>query len=95
MKHISVCIQEYLEEILVSRNDIPSVDEFNRKMHECIKYKKLIDLEKHLSETINWFPHHQLGDGIFELYDRVKLLMKDIPEESKTFDQESHGQTTN
>ena len=74
---------------------IPTPEEFNRKMHECIKYKKLVKLEKHLSETIDWFPHYELGKGMFKLYDRVLLLMKEIPEESRNFDIEVHGQTTN
>tara|TARA_R100000008_G_C3439791_1_gene93799 strand:+ start:23 stop:274 length:252 start_codon:yes stop_codon:yes gene_type:complete len=76
-------------------NYIPTAKEFNRKMHECVKYQKLVKLEKHLSETIDWFSHQELGKGMFELYDRVLLLIKEIPKESRNFDIEVHGQTLN
>ena len=31
--------------------NIPPADEFNKKMHQCVEYKKL----KKLKEQLNWF----------------------------------------
>ena len=75
-------------------NTMLRVEEFNRKMHECVEYQKLDKLKEHLRETMSWF-----GDGLGRetkiLYDRVCQRMEEIPEESINFHYEIHGETTN
>ena len=72
-----------------------TVEEFNRKMHECVEYDKLNKLKEHLKETINWFGNDINGAEIGKLYGAVCARMKEIPEESINFHNEVHGETTN
>ena len=74
---------------------MPTVEEFNRKMHECVEYKKLSKLKEHLKETINWFGNTIDGVEVGKLYGAVCSRMKKIPEESINFDTEVHGELTN
>tara|TARA_B100000287_G_scaffold380151_1_gene383680 strand:+ start:1276 stop:1527 length:252 start_codon:yes stop_codon:yes gene_type:complete len=74
--------------------NMPTAEEFNRKMHECIEYKKLKKLKEHLNETINWFGD-KLGKDVKILHDRVCNRIKEIPKESIEFDREVHGDKTN
>ena len=75
--------------------NIPTVEEFNRKMHEYVEYEKLNKLKEHLKETINWFGNNIGGVDIGKLYGAVCSRMKEIPEESINFNIEVHGETTN
>ena len=77
----------------MNNSDI-TAEEFNRKMHECVKYQKLDKLKEHLRETMSWFGV-ELGKEIKILYDRVCKRMEEIPEESINFHTEVHGETTN
>ena len=74
--------------------NMPTPQEFNRKMHECVEHKKLTKLKEHINETINWFGN-SLGNDVKRLYDRVCNRMKEIPKESIDFDHEVHGDRTN
>ena len=90
-KHISECIEEYLEGLLMDRGYIPSADEFNKKMSECVEYKKLIKLQ----EDLKWFGDDIDGLSIISLKHKIQQRIKDIPKESRSFDTVVHGQTTN
>ena len=70
---------------------IPTAEEFNRKMHECVEYKKLIKLQEHLE----WFKDDIDGLSIIPLKHKIKQRINEIPKESIGFDREVHGQTTN
>ena len=74
--------------------DMPTVEEFNRKMGECVEYKKLVELKEHLNETMNWFGD-KLGKDVKRLYERVCNRMEEIPKESIKFHHEVHGEKTN
>ena len=67
-------------------NNIPTAEEFNRKMHECIEYKKLIDLQEHLK----WFKDDIGGLSIIPLKHKIKQRINEIPEESINFDTVVH-----
>ena len=73
------------------RKNIPTAKEFNRKMHECIEYKKLIKLRKDLK----WFKEEFYGMNKEELLRVINKRINEIPKESLNFDTEVHGQTTN
>ena len=75
--------------------NIPTAEEFNRKMYENTAYWKLVELEKHLKKTMNWFGDNIDGIDITKLYDVICKRMKEIPEESINFHNEVHGETTN
>ena len=90
-KHISECIEEYLEELLMSRGYVPSADEFNKKMHDCIEYKKLIKLK----DDLKWFRGKVAGMDVTELIYVIDKRIGEIPVESRSFDSEVHGQTSN
>ena len=89
-KHISECIEEYLEELLMSRGYVPSADEFNKKMHECIEYKKLIKLK----DDLEWFKGKVAGQDVTELINVIDKRIGEIPKESRSFDSVVHGQTS-
>ena len=89
-KHISECIEEYLEELLMSRGYVPSADEFNRKMHECIEYKKLVKLK----DDLKWFNGKVAGMDVTKLINNIDKRIGEIPKESRNFDTEVHGQTS-
>ena len=55
------------------RKNIPTAEEFNRKMHECIEYKKLIKLRKDLK----WFKEEFYGMNREEL---LRVINKRINE---------------
>ena len=74
--------------------NMPTAEEFNRKMHECVEYQKLDKLKEHLRETMSWFGDI-LGKESKILYDKVCKRMKEIPKESINFNNEVHGGTTN
>ena len=72
-------------------SDIPTVEEFNRKLGECVEYKKLLILK----ENLNWFGD-KIGDvDIIELCNVINNRIKNIPEKSINFDHEVHGEVTN
>ena len=72
-------------------SDIPTVEEFNRKLGECVEYKKLLILKENLS----WFGD-KIGDvDIIELCNVINNRIKNIPEKSINFDHEVHGEVTN
>ena len=72
-------------------SDIPTVEEFNRKLGECVEYKKLLTLK----ENLNWFGD-KIGDvDIIELCNVIDNRIKNIPVESINFDHEVHGEVTN
>jgi len=75
----------------MDRGYIPTAEEFNRKMSECIEYKKLIKLQ----DQLKWFGDDIDGLSIISLKHKIQQRIKDIPEESKNFDTQVHGQTTN
>ena len=89
-KHISECIEEYLEGLLMGRGYIPTADEFNKKMHECIEYKKLVKLK----DDLKWFKGKVAGKDVTQLLDSINKRIGEIPKESRNFDTEVHGQTT-
>ena len=89
-KHISECIEEYLEELLMSRGYVPTAKEFNRKMHECVEYKKLIKLK----DDLKWFKGKVAGKDVTELINVIDKRIGEIPIESRSFDTEVHGQTS-
>ena len=89
-KHISECIEEYLEELLMGRGYIPSADEFNKKMHECIEYKKLVKLK----DDLKWFNGKVAGMNVTELINVIDKRIGEIPNESRSFDSVVHGQTS-
>ena len=67
--------------------NIPTAEEFNRKMYECVEYRKLIDLQEHLK----WLKDDIDGLSIIPLKHKIKQRIKEIPEESINFDGEVHG----
>ena len=75
----------------MDRGYTPTAEEFNRKMSECIEYKKLIKLQDYLK----WFGDDIDGLSIISLKHKIQQRIKDIPKESQTFDTQVHGQTTN
>ena len=89
-KHISECIEEYLEGLLMGRGYIPTADEFNKKMHECIEYKKLIKLK----DDLEWFKGKVAGQDVTELINVIDKRIGEIPKESRSFDSVVHGQTS-
>ena len=89
-KHISECIEEYLEGLLMDRGYVPSADEFNKKMHECIEYKKLIKLK----DDLEWFKGKVAGQDVTELINVIDKRIGEIPKESRSFDSVVHGQTS-
>tara|TARA_R100000008_G_scaffold6582_1_gene3684 strand:- start:13 stop:252 length:240 start_codon:yes stop_codon:yes gene_type:complete len=72
-------------------DNIPTAEEFNRKMNECVEYKKLIKLQEHLK----WFGDEIDGLSIITLKHKIKQRINEIPEESIEFHREVHGSTTN
>ena len=74
----------------MSRGYVPSADEFNRKMHECIEYKKLVKLK----DDLKWFRGKVAGKDVTQLLDSINKLIGEIPKESRDFDSEVHGQTS-
>tara|TARA_R100001443_G_C3342032_1_gene174718 strand:+ start:1124 stop:1354 length:231 start_codon:yes stop_codon:yes gene_type:complete len=75
----------------MDRGYVPSAEEFNRKMHECVEYQKLKKLKEHLK----WFKGKVAGMNIDKLNKVIDKRINDIPKESIGFDTEVHGQTTN
>jgi hypothetical protein len=75
----------------MDRGYIPTAEEFNRKMSECVEYKKLIKLQ----DQLEWFGDDIGGLSIISLKHKIQQQIKDIPEESRIFDTQVHGQTTN
>ena len=70
---------------------IPTPEEFNRKMHECVEYEKL----NNVKQNLKWF-NGKVGDmDITELINVINKRIEEIPEESINFDIEVNGQTTN
>ena len=74
----------------MSRGYVPSDDEFNRKMHECIEYKKLVKLK----DDLKWFRGKVAGKDVTQLLDSINKRIGEIPKESRDFDSEVHGQTS-
>ena len=72
-------------------DNIPTVEEFNRKMGECVEYKKLLILKENLS----WFGDKIDDVDIIGLCNLIYNRIKNIPEESVNFDHEVHGEVTN
>ena len=70
--------------------NIPTAEEFNRMMSECVEYKKLIKLK----EDLKWFKG-KIGDmNIKKLLEIIDKRIKEIPKESKSFNTQVHGQTS-
>lgn len=67
--------------------NIPTPEEFNRKMSECIEYKKLIKLK----EDLKWFKDDIGGLSIIPLKHKIQQKINEISEESINFDREVHG----
>ena len=74
----------------MDRGYIPTAEEFNKKMHECIEYQKLNKLKEHLK----WFKGNVAGMDINKLNSIIDKRIDDIPKESINFDIEVHGQTS-
>ena len=74
----------------MGRGYIPTADEFNKKMHECIEYKKLIKLK----DDLEWFKGKVAGQDVTELINVINKRIGEIPIESRSFDTEVHGQTS-
>tara|TARA_Y100000310_G_C20319557_1_gene640080 strand:- start:256 stop:486 length:231 start_codon:yes stop_codon:yes gene_type:complete len=72
-------------------DNVPTSEEFNRKMSECVEYKKLTELKKQL----DWFDPDVCGISIIPLYNKILQRLKEIPKESRDFDHEVHGEVTN
>ena len=67
--------------------NIPPADEFNKKMHQCVEYKKL----KKLKEQLNWF-NGKIGNmDITKLEKHIDDRIQKIPKESINFNGEVHG----
>ena len=71
--------------------NIPTAEEFNRKMSECVEYQKLTKLKEHLQ----WFRGKVGNVDITDLEKQIDKRINDISEESIHFNREVHGQTTN
>ena len=65
----------------------PTTKEFNRKMHECVEYKKL----NKLKEQLNWFNGKVGNIDITKLEKYIDDRIKEIPKESINFNREVHG----
>ena len=72
------------------RKNIPTAKEFNRRMSECIEYKKLVKLKEHLK----WFGSEVCNVDITKLNKMIDNRVKEIPKKSINFDTQVHGQTT-
>ena len=70
---------------------VPTAEEFNRKMHECVEYQKLKKLKEHLK----WFKGKVASFNVDKLNDVIDKRINDIPTESINFHTEVHGKTTN
>ena len=71
--------------------NMPTAQEFNKKMGECVEYKKL----NKLKEYLQWF-RGKVGDmDITDLENHIDERIKEIPEESIHFNREVHGDFTN
>jgi len=75
---------------LYDRNYIPTADEFNHHMAECIEHKQLLNLQKQLE----WFGDDIYGLSIIPIKNKIKHRINEIPEVSKVFDSLTHGQGT-
>ena len=71
--------------------NIPTSEEFNRKVHECVEYKKLLKLK----EELKWFKGKVGNMDITKLNKVIDKRIDEIPEESINFDEEVHGERTN
>ena len=71
--------------------NIPTVEEFNRKMGESVEYEKLVKLKKYL----NWFRGKIIDFDLTELETVIDNRIKDIPKTSINFIYEVHGERTN
>ena len=72
-------------------DNVPTAEEFNKKMSECVEYKKLLILKENLS----WFGD-KIGDvDIVKLYNVIDDRIKNMPKKSINFDHEVHGEVTN
>ena len=72
-------------------DNVPTAEEFNKKMSECVEYKKLLILKENLS----WFGDKIDDVDIIGLCNVIDNRIKNIPEESVNFDHEVHGEVTN
>ena len=70
-------------------NKIRTADEFNRMMNECVEYKKLIKLK----EDLKWFKNKIGNMNIKKLLKVIDKRIDEIPNESKSFNTQVHGQT--
>jgi chemotaxis regulatin CheY-phosphate phosphatase CheZ len=70
-------------------NKIPTAEEFNRMMNECVEYKKLIKLK----EDLKWFKNKIGNMNIKKLLKVIDKRIDEIPNESKSFNTQVHGQT--
>tara|TARA_B100000287_G_C20665294_1_gene791545 strand:+ start:2382 stop:2654 length:273 start_codon:yes stop_codon:yes gene_type:complete len=77
-------------EKVLDREYIPTAEEFNHLMDECIEYKKLDKLQNHLK----WFKGKVAGVDINKLNNAIEKRINEIPEVSRIFDVLPHGQTT-
>ena len=71
--------------------NIPTAEEFNRKMGECVEYEKLNKLKEHLK----WFRGKVGAIDLTDLEKHIDKRIEEIPEESINFDGEVYGETTN
>ena len=67
--------------------NIPTAEEFNRKMDECVEYQKLNKLKEHLQ----WFRGKVFYIDITDLEKHIYKRIEEIPEESINFNHEVHG----
>ena len=73
---------------MVDRKNIPTPEEFNKRMSECIEYKKLVKLKEHLK----WFGNEVCSIDITKLNKMIDNRVKEIPKKSINFDTQVHGQ---
>ena len=71
--------------------NIPTAEEFNRKIGESVEYKKLVDLKEYLK----WFNGKIIEYDLTELEKVIDNRIKTIPKESINFINEVYGETTN
>ena len=76
---------------LYDKTYIPTAEEFNKHMGECIEYKQLLKLQKDLE----WFGDEIHGLSIIPLKNKIKHRINEIPEVSRVFDSLTHGQGAN
>ena len=69
--------------------NIPTAEEFNQMMSECVEYKKLIKLK----EDLKWFKNKIGNMNIKKLLKVIDKRIDEIPNESKSFNTQVHGQT--